>query len=119
MNSKVIKKVANPLTPPFQVSPLFLAKNFESPQVTQFLEGPHPHPHPPLIRGVGGGGFQLCVYLKDMYITLKGTGKILFVLVLRILLICKFLNFTADFTKKVKLSKVCIQFFCVRKLISV
>ena len=40
------------------------------------------------------------LYLRDMYITLKGIGKILFVSVLRILLICKFLNFTAAFTKK-------------------
>ena len=44
--------------------------------------------------------FSNYVYLKDMYITLKGIGKILFVSVLRILLICKFLNFTAAFTKK-------------------
>ena len=29
-----------------------------------------------------------------MYITLKGNGKILFLSVLRILLICEFLNFT-------------------------
>ena len=34
-----------------------------------------------------------------MYINLKEIGKIPFVLVLRILLICKFLNFTAFFTK--------------------
>ena len=33
-----------------------------------------------------------------MYLTLKGIGKILFVSVVRILLICKFLNFTAVFT---------------------
>ena len=51
---------------------------------------------------------KLCIdrYLKDMYITLKGTGKTLFVSVLRTLLICKFLNFPAAFTKKIKLSKV-------------
>ena len=30
--------------PPFQVYPLFLAKNFEPSQVTQFLEGPTPPP---------------------------------------------------------------------------
>ena len=35
-----------------------------------------------------------------MYITLKGTGKIPFVSVLRILLICKFLNIMAVFTEK-------------------
>ena len=57
-----------------------------------------------------GNCFSNYVYLKDMYITLKGIGKILFVSVLRILLICKFRNFTAAFTKKIKLSKVCIQF---------
>ena len=45
-----------------------------------------------------------------MYVTLKGIGKILFVSALRILLICKFLNFMAAFTKKVKLYKICIQF---------
>ena len=44
--------------------------------------------------------FSKYVYLKDMYLSLKGIGKILFVSVLRILLICKFLNFTAAFTKK-------------------
>ena len=54
--------------------------------------------------------FSNYVYLKDTYITLKSIGKILFVSVLKILLICKFLNFTATVTKKVKLSKVCIQF---------
>ena len=44
--------------------------------------------------------FSNCVlYLKDMYITLNGTGKIMFASVLIILLICKFLNFTAVFTK--------------------
>ena len=43
-----------------------------------------------------------------MYITLKGIGKILFVSALRNLLICKFLNFTVVFTKKIKL---CIQFW--------
>ena len=51
------------------------------------------------------------VYLKDTYITLKKILKILFVSRLRILLIWKFLNFTAVFTKKIKLSKVCIHFF--------
>ena len=54
--------------------------------------------------------FSNYVYLKDMYLSLKGIGKILFVSVLRILLICKFLNFTAASTKKNKLFKVCIQF---------
>ena len=54
-----------------------------------------------------------------MYITLKSIGKILFVSDLRILPICKFLNFMATFTKKNELSKVCIQVFRVRKSISV
>ena len=54
--------------------------------------------------------FSAYIYLKDMYITLKGIRKIQFVSVLRILLICKFLNFTAASTKKNKLFKVCIQF---------
>ena len=45
--------------------------------------------------------FSNYLYLKDMYITLKGIGKILFVSVLRILLICKFLNVTAAFTEKI------------------
>ena len=40
------------------------------------------------------------MYLKDMYITSKRTEKILFVSVLRILPICKFLTFPAVFTKK-------------------
>ena len=54
--------------------------------------------------------FSNYVYLKDMYLSLKGIGKILFVSVLRILLICKTLNFTTAFTKKIKVSKVYIQF---------
>ena len=37
--------------------------------------------------------FSNSVYLKDVYIILKRIRKILLVLVLRILLICKFLNF--------------------------
>ena len=48
--------------------------------------------------------FSNYVYLKDMYLSLKGIGKILFVSVLRILLICKTLNFTATFTNKIKVS---------------
>ena len=44
--------------------------------------------------------FSNYLYPKDMYITLKGIGKILFVLVLKVFLICKFLNFTAVVTKK-------------------
>ena len=50
-------------------------------------------------------GFSNYVCLKDTYMTLKGIGKILFVSVLRILLICKFLNFTAVFTKKLNFPK--------------
>ena len=44
--------------------------------------------------------FSNYLHLKDMYTTLKGIGKIIFVSVIRIFLICKFLNFTAAFTKK-------------------
>ena len=44
-----------------------------------------------------------------MCMTLKEIGKILFVLVLGILLICKFLDFTVVSTKNIKLSKVYIQ----------
>ena len=50
-------------------------------------------------------GFSNYVCLKDTYMTLKSIGKILFVSVLRILLICKFLNFTAVFTKKLDFPK--------------
>ena len=45
-------------------------------------------------------------YLKDMYLILKGIEKIIFVMTLKILLICKYLNFTAVLS----FSKVCIQF---------
>ena len=63
--------------------------------------------------------FTNYIYLKDMYITLTGIKKILFVPALRILLICKFLNFVAVFTKnKNKLSRVAY-IFRVIKLISV
>ena len=48
--------------------------------------------------------FSNYVYLKDMYLSLKCIGKILFVSVLRILLICKILNFTATFTNEIKVS---------------
>ena len=44
--------------------------------------------------------FSNCGYLKDMCITLKGVGKILFGSVLIILLISKFLNFTVTFSLK-------------------
>ena len=62
--------------------------------------------------------FSNYVYIKDMYITLKGIGKILFVSVLRILLICKFLNFTAIFTKKNQTFQSLHTTFHVAKLIS-
>ena len=48
--------------------------------------------------------FSNYAYLKDMYLSLKGIRKILFVSVLRILLICKTLNFTTTFTNKIKVS---------------
>ena len=48
-----------------------------------------------------------------MYNTLKGIGKILFVSVLTILLICKFRDFTAVFTKKeIKFPKFAYKFSC-------
>ena len=53
----------------------------------------------------------LTVYLKDMYMSLKGIGKILFVSVLRSLLIFKTLNVTAAFTvKKIKFPKFAFNF---------
>ena len=49
-------------------------------------------------------------YCEIVFQTIQ-TGKILFVSVLSIMLICQFLNFTAVFTmKNFKFSKVCIQF---------
>ena len=48
--------------------------------------------------------FSNYVYLKDMYLSLKCIEKILFVSVLRILLISKTLNFTAIFTREIKIS---------------
>ena len=48
--------------------------------------------------------FSNYVYFKDMYITLKEIRKLLFLMVLRILLICKFLNLTAIFTIQKKLN---------------
>ena len=56
--------------------------------------------------------FSNYVYLKDMYMSLKGIGKILIVSVLRILLICKNLNFTAAFAKKLKFPKLAFNFLC-------
>ena len=56
--------------------------------------------------------FSNYVYLKDMYITWKGTEKIMFVSVLKILLIWKFLNFTAAFTKKWNSPKFALNFRC-------
>ena len=47
--------------------------------------------------------FSNYVYLKDIYLSLKGIGKILFVSLLKILLICKTLNFTARPPSLVKL----------------
>ena len=73
LNCKVIKKVAT-LTflhhppPPFQVYPPFLAKNFESPQVTQFLEGPTPlPPRAPFNKGALGGPTMLLVSLHILF----------------------------------------------------
>ena len=54
--------------------------------------------------------FSNYVYLKVMHITLKGIGKSTFVSVLKILLICKFLNFMPSSLKKKQLSKVYLKF---------
>ena len=61
--------------------------------------------------------FSNYVYLKHMYITLKGIGNFPFVSLVRILLICKFLNFTPSSLKNFFQSLNTI--FRVRKLISV
>ena len=58
-------------------------------------------------------------YLKYMYITLKGIGKIMFASVVRMLLICKFLHFTALITKNIWTFQSLRTLFRVRKLISV
>ena len=54
-----------------------------------------------------------------MYITFKGIGKVRLASVSIILLICKFLNFTAVFTKKKKTFQSFHTIFHVGKLISV
>ena len=56
--------------------------------------------------------FSNYVHLKDLYITLKGIGKVLLVSVSRILLICNFLNFTAAVTKKINIKKFAYKFSC-------
>ena len=48
--------------------------------------------------------FSNSAYLKDMYLSLKGTEQIMFVSMLRILLIFKTLNFSATFTNKINVS---------------
>ena len=53
---------------------------------------------------------KLC--LKDMYIILKGIAKIQFISILKILIIFKFLNFTAFFTKKIDLNFPKFAFNC-------
>ena len=54
--------------------------------------------------------FSNYVYLKDTYIIFEGIGKILFLLVLAIILISKFLNFTAMFTKTINFPKLSYNF---------
>ena len=44
------------INPPFQFYPPFLVKNFEPPQVTQFLEGRTPPP--PFKKGPGGSNYE-------------------------------------------------------------
>ena len=62
--------------------------------------------------------FSNYLYFKDKYINLKGTGRLLFVLMLKTLIFCKFLNFTSVFTKKKQFQSL-HTIFCIRKLISV
>ena len=61
------------------------------------------------------------VYLKNRYITLAGIGKIMFVSVFRILLICKSLNLQPPSLKKLNfpMLQYLHTIFRVRKLISV
>ena len=78
--------------------------------------------HPIQVTGSAYCGivFQtMYIHLKDMYITLKKIGKILFASVLRILLICKFRNFTVAFGKKSWIFWSLHAIFSARKLISV
>ena len=61
LTGKVIKKWQHPhfyINPPPPTSGLFplFSKIFDTPQVTQFLEGPTPSPLPPLI-GRGGSNY--------------------------------------------------------------
>ena len=68
--------------------------------------------------------FSNYVYPKDTYITLNRNGKILFVSVLRILLSCKFLNFTNFYKflpslKKLKFPKFAHNFPCEKVNFSV
>ena len=56
--------------------------------------------------------FSNYVYLKDMYLSLKGIGKILFVSVLRILLICK------PSLIKLKFPKFAFNFLCEKVIFS-
>ena len=77
---------------------LLLGENFGSPHTSNQVY---------LLRGY----FSNYLYLKDMYIILKGTGKILYALELRILLICKFLNFTAPSLKKLNFQKFTTNLF--------
>ena len=60
LNCKVIKKWQLPIStstpPPFQVYPLFLAKNFVTPLVTQFSD--------PFNKG-GGGGSNYASHVKS------------------------------------------------------
>ena len=61
--------------------------------------------------------FSNHAYFKDMYITLKEIGNICIVCIgFRILLICKFLNFTAVPTTKNKRFQSFHTIFCMRKL---
>ena len=65
--------------------------------------------------------YQWIDYLRDTHITVTGMRNIVFPSVLRILLICKFLNFTwqSSLMGKCKHFQSLHTVFCVRKFISV
>ena len=85
-----------------------LGKIFDSPHISNLIY---------LLRNCSSN----YVYLKNRYITLAGIGKIMFVSVFRILLICKSLNLQPPSLKKLNfpMLQYLHTIFRVRKLISV
>ena len=65
--------------------------------------------------------FSNYVYLRDTHIIVTGMRNIMFPSVLRIVLICKFLNFTwqSSLMGKCKHFQILNTVFCARKFISV